>query len=168
MLYPGAHCHAANYLLEYVVFDDAQIFPYYLKHLDIGCDAASYISKLAMNPADYIDEYREQRRKAQYAVRKLYDPSFGPGEEKRRKEALLAKAHKYVTYGIGTASGSHFLVEAVGEVSEDEEDFRNYQKERSDDANDGNDVWTMDDHMNFSLDGEAHLDDEELDHNNAA
>lgn len=46
----------------------------------------------SMNPTDYINEYREQRRKAQYAVRKLYGPSFGPGEEKRRKEALLAKA----------------------------------------------------------------------------
>ena len=96
MLYPGAHCHAANYLLEYVVFDDAQIVPCYLKHLDLGCDAASYISKLAMNFTDYMNESREQGRKAQYAVRKLYDPSFGPGEEKRRKEALLAKAHKYV------------------------------------------------------------------------
>ena len=70
--------------------------------------------------------------------------------------------------GIGAASGSYFLVEAVGEVSEDEENFGNYRKERLDDANDGNEVWTMDDHMKFALDGEAHLDDEELDHNNAA
>ena len=70
--------------------------------------------------------------------------------------------------GFGAASGSHFLVEVVGEVSEDEENFGNYQKERLDDANDGNDIWTMDDHMNFALDAEAHLDDEELDHNNAA
>lgn len=93
--YPGAHCHAANDLLEYVVFDHAQIIPCYVIHLDLGRDAASYSSKLSMNPSEYINEYRQQRLKAQYVVRKLYGLSFGPGEEKRRKEALLAKARKY-------------------------------------------------------------------------
>lgn len=68
--YPGAHCHAANDLMEYVVFDDAQIIPCYVIHL-------------------------EQRRKAQHAVRMLYGLSLEPGDEKRRKEALLAKASKY-------------------------------------------------------------------------
>ncbi len=91
--YPGAHCHVANDLLEYVVFDEAQIIPCYVIHLDLGRDAASYISKLSMKPTDYINEYREQRRKAQHA--ELYGLSFGPGEEKRRKEALMAKARKY-------------------------------------------------------------------------
>lgn len=91
--YPGAHCHAANDLLEYVVFDTAQITPCYVIHLDLGRDAASYLSKLSMNPKDFIDEY--QRRKAEYAVRKLHGVAFGPGDEKRRKEALLAKARKY-------------------------------------------------------------------------
>lgn len=76
--YPGAHCHAANDLLEYVVFDDAQIIPCYVIHLDLGRDAASYISKLSVNPADYINQhrYREQRRKEQHAARKLCGLSF--------------------------------------------------------------------------------------------
>ena len=92
MPYPGAHCHAANDLLEYVIFDEAQIIPCYVVHLDLGRDAASYIFKLSMNPTGYINHYREQSRKAQYATRKLHGLSFGPGEEKRRKEALLATA----------------------------------------------------------------------------
>ena len=74
--YPGVHYHAANDLLEYVVFEDAQITRCYVIHLGLGRDAASYMSKLSMNPISYIDKYGEQRRKAQYAVRKLYGLSW--------------------------------------------------------------------------------------------
>lgn len=59
-------------------------------------------------------------------------------------------------------------MEAVGDISEDEENFGIYQRDRLDGAHDGNDIWTMDDHMTFALDSEGHLDDEELDPNNAA
>lgn len=93
--YPGAHCHAANDLVEYVVFDDTHIIPCYVIHLDLGRDYASYNSKLSMNPTAYINEYPARRRKAQHAVRMLDGLRFGPGDQKRRKEALLAKARKY-------------------------------------------------------------------------
>ena len=63
--------------------------------------------------------------------------------------------------GFGAASGSHFVVEAVGDVSEDEEHWGGYQKERLlDNATaDNNDIWMMNDRLNFALDGEGHLDD---------
>ena len=93
--YPDAQCRAANDLLEYVVFDHAQLMPCYVIHLDLGRGAASYISKLSMHLTAYINEYREQRRKAQHAVRTLYGLSFGPRDKKWRKEAVLAKARKY-------------------------------------------------------------------------
>ena len=70
--------------------------------------------------------------------------------------------------GFGAASGSRFVVEAVGEASDDEEDFGIYQKDRFDDTHDGNDIWTMNDHMNFAQDGEGYLDDEDLDFDNTA
>lgn len=70
--------------------------------------------------------------------------------------------------GFGAASGSRFVVEAVGEESDDEEDFGIYQKDRFDDTHDGNDIWTMNDHMNFAQDGEGYLDDEDLDFDNTA
>ena len=70
--------------------------------------------------------------------------------------------------GSGAASGSHFVVEAVGDVSEDEEHWGGYQKDRMDDADDSNDIWSMDDHMAFSRDGEGNLDDEDLDPDNVA
>ena len=95
MPYLGAHGHAANDLLEYVVFDDAQMIPCYIIHLDLGRDAATYISKLSMNTTGYVNQYRDQRRKAEYAVQKLHGLSLEPGEKKRRKEALLAKVRKY-------------------------------------------------------------------------
>ena len=68
--------------------------------------------------------------------------------------------------GFGAASGSHFVVEAVGETSEDEEDFGIYQKDRLDDAHYDNDIWMVDDHLTFALDGEGQLDDEESDPGN--
>ena len=58
---PGAHCHAANDLLEYVVFDEAQIIPCYVIHLDLGRDAAAYVSKLSMNRTEYINDFRESK-----------------------------------------------------------------------------------------------------------
>ena len=67
-----------------------------------------------------------------------------------------------VPSGFGAASGSHFLVEDVGEVSEDQGDFGSYQMDRIDDACDDIDIWTGDDHMSFALVGESHL-DEDLD-----
>ena len=48
--YPGVHYHAANDLLEYVIFDDAQITSCYAIHLDLGRNAASYMSKLSISP----------------------------------------------------------------------------------------------------------------------
>lgn len=37
-----------------------------------------------------------------------------------------------------------------------------------DDADDSNDIWSMDDHMAFSIDGEGNLDNEDLDPDNVA
>ena len=48
--YLGVHHHAADDLLEYVIFDDAPIARYYAIHLGLGRDAASYMSKLSMSP----------------------------------------------------------------------------------------------------------------------
>ena len=76
MEYPGVHHHADNDLLEYVVFDDAQRTRYHAIHLRSGRHAASYMSKLSMGPVSYIDEYGEQRCKAQYAVRKICGMSW--------------------------------------------------------------------------------------------
>lgn len=45
--WPGAHSHVADDMLEYVVFNEAQIIPCYVIHLDLGRDVARYIAKLS-------------------------------------------------------------------------------------------------------------------------
>ena len=56
--------------------------------------------------------------------------SQAPGDVQRRKEALIAKAAKYFPYGYGPKQGANFVVEDVGEVSEDEEEYGEYQADR--------------------------------------
>ena len=75
----------------------------------------------------------------------------------------MSKARKYFPYGFGAATSSHFLVEDVGEVSEDEEEYDEYQKDWIEDSADGTstvDIWKMDGYCNFALDGEEREDEE--------
>lgn len=158
--YPGAHCHVASNLMEFVVFDKAQIIPCYIIHLDLGRDAARYIANLSKGPVQYINNYHEQQRKQKHAEKRLGQVILGSGDLQRQKQALLAKAQKYFPYGYGAASGSKSVVEEVGEVSEDGEEYGVYQKDRlEDDGNSANDIWTMDDHTMFALDSEGDFSD---------
>ena len=152
--YPGSHCHVANDLLEYVAFDNAQIVPCYIIHLDLGRDAARYITSLSQNPIAYINQYRERQRKKAWADQRLGLVALAPGEKQRQKEALLAKAQKYFPYGYGTSSGTKFQVVDVGEVSEDEEEYGEYQKDRVDGIG-ITDIWAVDDHTTFALDDDG-------------
>lgn len=90
--YPRAHCHVANNLMEYVVFDEAQIIPCYVIHLDLGRDAARYIANLSKDPVQYINSYHEQQRKRKHTEKKLGQVILAPGDLQREKQALLAKA----------------------------------------------------------------------------
>ena len=154
--FPGAHCHAANDLLEYVVFDEAQIIPCYVIHLDLGRDAAHYLTKLSLNVTDYINEYGEKHRKRKYAQAKLAPRVLAPGDKVRQKQALLSKARKYFPYGFGAAKGDKFVVEDVAEVSEDEEEYGVYQKDRVDGVELADtDIWAEDGYSTFAMDSDC-------------
>lgn len=156
--YPGAHSHAGNDLMEYVVFDEAQIIPCYVIHLDLGRDVARYIANASKDPIRYIHDYRERQRRRDNAEMKPGLTSLAPGDRQRQKQALLAKAQKYFPYGYGASSGSKFLVEDVAEVSEDEEAYGVYQKDRLDDTmNETTDIW---DRTTLALDSDAYHSDE--------
>lgn len=101
---PGAHSHVANDMMEYVVFDEAQIIPCYVIHLDLGRDIAKYVTSLSSNTAQYINDYREMLRKQRHAAKKLGSVVEGPGDAQRQKQALFAKAQKYFPYGFGNCS----------------------------------------------------------------
>lgn len=57
--YPGADSHVANEQYEYVVFDQAQIIPCYVIHLDLGRHIAKYFEHIPVNPRDWIEEWRQ-------------------------------------------------------------------------------------------------------------
>jgi len=135
-----ADSHVANREFEYVVFDRAQILPCYVVHLDWGKDDQGYFNTLPSNP--FV--WNKPNGSSQHGVKKfkihkkLVADTRLPGEIKDDKKALMAKAMKYFPYGYGPATGTSFVVEEVGEVSEDEEEYGEYQVDRVDDATDTN------------------------------
>lgn len=124
--FEGADSHIANEGYEYVVFDAAQIIPVYVIHLDWGADNAEYFDDVPDDPREWAKRVnsreRLERRQKQEAARAMC-----PGDKQRAREAVFAKAAKYFPYGYGPATGKKFMVEEVGEASEDEEEYGDYQ-----------------------------------------
>ncbi|EQB49384.1 hypothetical protein CGLO_11301 [Colletotrichum gloeosporioides Cg-14] len=125
--YEGADSHVANRELEYIVFDPAQIIPVYVLHLDWGADNAAHFQNLPMDP--YQWKPRVYATSNRINVNEGLDSAYA-GERQRAKQAVLAKASKYFPYGYGPATGGRFVIEEVGEVSEDEENYGEYQSMR--------------------------------------
>lgn len=89
--------------------------------------------------------------------------ALAPGDKQRIKEALVAKASKYFSYGCGPVTGPKIIVEEAGEIDEDEEEYGEYQEERMDRAEAKNDIWKRDDDSTFAVEemGEG-VDDDEI------
>jgi len=114
--------HVSPNLLEYVVFDTAQIIPCYVVHLDLGLESAREWLKWA--PADrwtWKKKIRETRR---------YKGHLFPGEVEALKQAKKAAASKWFPYGYGPAIGTSFVIEEIAAHSDDEEDYGEYQGQR--------------------------------------
>jgi hypothetical protein len=138
--YWGADSHVGNNNLEYIVFRSEQIVPVYVVHLDWGDANADYFEDIPDDPGEWL--HLQGRRKLHPRLERG-TPQYA-GDKQRAKEAVLAKAAKYFPYGFGPATGSRFVVEEVGEVSEDEEEYGEYQelrvKEKNHDVN--SDYWS--------------------------
>ncbi|CCF34379.1 hypothetical protein CH063_06390 [Colletotrichum higginsianum] len=135
--YKDADSHVANRELEYIVFDPAQIIPIYVLHLDWGADNAKYFEHLPMNPSQW--KPRVSAANNMINANEGLDSAYA-GERQRAKQAVFAKAAKYFPYGYGPATGGRFVVEEVGEVSEDEEDYGAYQAMRGTENQDRTDM----------------------------
>jgi hypothetical protein len=134
--YEGCDSHVANDGHEYIVFDAAQVVPVYVVHLDWGADNAEYFAGLPNDPTEWTRQAASTRaanRLEQSQNRRL----MLPGDVQREKEAVYARAAKWFPYGYGPASGSRFVVEAIGDVSDDDEDYGEYQALRVDARDDG-------------------------------
>lgn len=57
----------------------------------------------------------------------LAEVDDSPWAKQAKKEALKAAASKWFPYGYGPATGSNFVVEDIGEVSDDEEEYGEFQ-----------------------------------------
>jgi Poly(ADP-ribose) polymerase catalytic domain len=117
-----ANSHVSPNLCEYVVFDSAQIIPCYVVHLDFGLAAAQDWLKWA--PADN-STYTKRKQHPKLQTQDLF-----PGEVEALKQAKKAAASKWFPYGFGPATGTSFVIEEIGEVSDDEENYGDYQKQR--------------------------------------
>ena len=51
--------------------------------------------------------------------------AMSPGERKKAKEAVMARASKWFPYGFGPKTKGNFIVEDVADISDDEVSFRN-------------------------------------------
>ncbi|VUC29809.1 unnamed protein product [Clonostachys rosea] len=130
--FEGADSHVANEGMEYIVFDPAQIIPVYVIHLDWGADNAEHLLPGADSWGNSSYRWKGLDRKAEMA----------PGDKQRAKEAIFARAAKYFPYGYGPASGKRFVVEEVGEVSDDEENYGDYQNLEEDESAENTEFWS--------------------------
>ncbi|KAE9407889.1 hypothetical protein BT96DRAFT_914259 [Gymnopus androsaceus JB14] len=122
----------------YRVFDNAQILPCYVVHLDWanGSEANDFIAnKLARvsssNKRPWLDT----------------NALSCPGDVQRLKAERLAQARKFFAYGFGPVSGSKIVIEDIADIDDDEEDYGEYQTDRLDDVQKV-DIWNR-------LDGET-------------
>lgn len=129
--YWGADSHVGNNNLEYIVFKPEQILPVYVIHLDWGDQNADYFEDLPDDPREFLN--MQQRRNKTHP--KLEQEVQYAGDKQRAKAAVLAKAAKYFPYGFGPATGNKFVVEEVGDVSEDEEEYGEFQHLRVEEKN---------------------------------
>lgn len=116
-----ANSHVSPNLCEYIVFEGAQIIPCYVVHLDFGVEAAR--EWLQSTPED-PNEYEKKKHP------KLVKQDLFPGELAELKQAKKAAALKWFPYGYGPATGSSFVIEEIGAVSDDEENYGDYQGQR--------------------------------------
>ena len=118
---PDADSHVANNEHEYIVFDEAQIVPCYVVHLDWGAEAArKLLEDIPNDPEAWIE--RQKKTHPRLVPKAVY-----AGDVEREKAAKQAAAAKWFPYGYGPARGTRFVIEEIGETSDDEENYGKYQ-----------------------------------------
>ncbi|KAK5126771.1 hypothetical protein LTR85_009705 [Meristemomyces frigidus] len=133
-----AHAHVSPDGLEYVVFEPAQILPCYVLHVDYGAeDAIEEFYNMPRNPCDYrVKDVRDARKRTGYSTE-----DTSPAALLAKKRALKAAASKWFPYGFGPATGTSFVIEEIGEVSDDEEEYGEFQSARKED---GREIYSAD------------------------
>ncbi|KAJ3790065.1 hypothetical protein GGU10DRAFT_3063 [Lentinula aff. detonsa] len=124
----GLASHTANDGREYIVFNNAQILPCYVVHLDWPSNSE----------ADYFVSNRLGRPEKRP---RIDNSDSSPGDRQRLKENRLAQARKFFAYGFGPVPGTSIVIEDIADIEDDEEDYGDYQTSRLDDVQKV-DIWT--------------------------
>ena len=120
---------------QYIVFDSARVLPCYVLHLDFGRESGEQLAKAIRN------NFALGRRPKPIHP-KLLERTIMPGEARRIKEAKKAVATKHFPFGVGSATGTNFVIEEIGEISDDEENYGEYQRNKSDVGGMGDGPWS--------------------------
>ncbi|KAH6609008.1 hypothetical protein Trco_002354 [Trichoderma cornu-damae] len=116
---------------EWITHTEAAILPVYVMHIDLGSEEAlRSIKATQLDPAAAHEGDASPTKQTSRHRRVHGDGEESAGDRKRRQLALKAAAMKWFPYGFGTATGTSFVVEDVGEVSEDEEEYGEWQASR--------------------------------------
>lgn len=121
---PGYDTHFDG-SFEHIFFAEAGLLPCYVIHLDLGAEAAREAILACQNDA-YSFHSRPRSRLA--ANKKT--AAAAPGDARRLKEASKAAARKRLPYGFGPTSSKKFVVEEVGDISDDEEEYGRWQADK--------------------------------------
>lgn len=124
---------------EFIVHEPRGMLPIYVIHLDLGSEMAQQsIRAMQLNPAAAFraEAFARKQQAASRSSRLRQgsedgdDDDDSPGGRKRRQLALKAAAMKWFPYGFGTATGTSFVIEEIGEVSDDSETYGDWQEDK--------------------------------------
>lgn len=121
VVHPNAHSHIGHTALEWIVSDPAQIIPCYVLHLDLK-------SKSAQNALAKAPSHPLQWPVRNNSINLKNLPS--PGKRQALAREKKAIAAKYFPYGFGPGKGTSFVIEEIGETSDDEESYGDFQRQK--------------------------------------
>lgn len=111
---------------EYIVHNERAMLPCYVIHLDLGSEEAKRtLASAQQNPTSFYRVRRSAQKERAHP--RLAKRDMAPGDIKREQEARKAAASKWFPYGFGTATGTSFVIEEIGDVSDDEEEYGDWQ-----------------------------------------
>jgi hypothetical protein len=122
--------HVSPSALKYIVFSSAQIIPCYVLHLDYGSEAAKKHMKMYASQKPQKPTWKELKLQSRVDRGTQDKIEETPAVKQAKKEALKAAASKWFPYGYGPATGTNFVIEEIGDVSDDEEEYGECQELR--------------------------------------
>jgi hypothetical protein len=124
--------HVSPSKFEYIVFNSAQLLPLYVLHVTNGDpNLESYWNRRVLQgpPVSIKQDFDPLAERKKTGVAEI-DESETDLTGAMKRKILTKMAKKHFPLGFGPAVGDKFVVEAIGEVDDDEEEWGQYQLDR--------------------------------------